>query len=387
MPADPRRPRSALADVRRAHSATCAAHLRAVPECTVTELARATGMSRPTITSILADLEAEGLVVPTSMTVPAGREGGRPAQRYRLQAERFLVAGADVSTDRLRVVLLDLAGAVAGWVECPWQGGDRLAEAGAAVEALVAARPTGTLKTLGLSVPGAVDPATGVRATSVVLPEWDDRDLRAAMAEHTSATVLVENDLNLATVAEHRIGAGRGHSDLVVALTWHQVSAGIIINDRLHRGRHHAAGEISTLLAAETPTLIWTREEVVAEAVRRAGQGDAEAAAGLDRFVARAGVQVAALAMTIDPDVVVMGGALAVPETGLVDRIREQAGRQQGDHPLPPIIPTQLGRFAAPLGAALIALAALSVDFFGLDSPTITSVDLGDLGPKLRHGG
>ena len=97
---------------------------------------------------------------------------------------------------------------------------------------------------VGVAVPGAVNPYTGVVRFAPNLPGWHDLPVRSLLASHVQSSVFLGNDANLAAVAEHRFGAGRGYHHLIYITVSTGIGGGIIVDNRLLLGHHGYAAEI-----------------------------------------------------------------------------------------------------------------------------------------------
>jgi predicted NBD/HSP70 family sugar kinase len=218
-----------------------------------------TGLSKPTASQLLARLESAGLVVVT------GRSEGRPgpnAQLYALNGQAAHVAGVDVTTAHVLAGVADVTGRVAGTFELPTParrpGSPRpcppelvlRAVEGAAEAAGV---PASALHRTVIGTPGAFDPSTGRLRYASHLPGWHSPTLLEEMAAALPMPVEYDNDVNLAAVAEQRLGAARGHDDFVLLWNEQGIGAALVIGGRLHRGRTGGAGEVGFLPVPGTP--------------------------------------------------------------------------------------------------------------------------------------
>ncbi|WP_330177845.1 ROK family transcriptional regulator [Streptomyces sp. NBC_01498] len=221
-----------------------------------TRIGKLTGLSKPTASQLLARLEAAGLVVATGTT--EGRPGPN-AQLYAVNAGAAHAAGLDVNPGRVLAAVADITGATVGRFELPTPG-RRPAEA---VVSQVTRALEGAVKDAGLTrgdlhrvvigTPGAFDPSTGRLRYASHLPGWHSPALLDELAAALPMPVEYENDVNLAAVAEQRLGAARGHDDFV--LLWNQegLGAALVIGGRLHRGFTGGAGEVGFLPVPGTP--------------------------------------------------------------------------------------------------------------------------------------
>lgn len=208
-------------------------------------LARATGLAPSTVSLRVESLLRRGLVDEVG---DEESRGGRRARRLHVNAEAGVVVGADVGSHHVRVGAADLLGQRIVTVEHPLD-----VAAGPAVvvprlwelvTATVAASGRDPARIMGfaLGLPAPIDAASGRVVLPSGMPGWHLVDVAAAFAEHTPVPVLVENDANLAAVAE--FGAVAVDHLLAVKLGT-RIGCGIVSEGRLHRGAGGAAGEIS----------------------------------------------------------------------------------------------------------------------------------------------
>ncbi|SHK97452.1 ROK family transcriptional regulator [Actinacidiphila paucisporea] len=220
-----------------------------------TRIGKLTGLSKPTASQLLARLEAAGLVLATGTT--AGRPGPN-AQLYSVNPAAAHVAGLDVTTERIRAAVADITGRTVGSFRLPTPHH----RAGSAVEQVVQALD-GAVKAAGLSrsdlhrgvigTPGAFDPSTGRLRYASHLPGWHSPALLDELAAALPMPLEYDNDVNLAAVAEQRIGAARGHDDFVLLWNEEGIGAALMIGGRLHRGWTGGAGEVGFLPVPGTP--------------------------------------------------------------------------------------------------------------------------------------
>ncbi len=215
------------------------------------DIARETGISAATVTSITADLVAEGLVEEVVDPNP-GRETsrGRPRVYLRIRPDAFLVAGAKIANDRITVTLVDFRGeelhhhvALLNTGPVPEAAAlvERLAEA-TAVALGALGRSNDDLSAIGVGLPGFIDAPTGVVYWS---PSFVERnvDFRQALVSAFSCPVSLDNDANLAALAEQWFGYGRGLKDFLVVTIEHGVGMGIVLNGEIYRGTRGIGAE------------------------------------------------------------------------------------------------------------------------------------------------
>ncbi|MGW5002221.1 ROK family transcriptional regulator [Streptomyces hydrogenans] len=217
------------------------------------EISRLTGLSKPTASQVLARLEGAGLVVGNGL-----RTGlpGRVPETYRVNAAAAYATAVDVTPDRIAVRTADITGAVLGEAEAPVPAGpgrEALVEALRAALALAPApRPQ---RRVVVGVQGAVDPTTGrlAYASEEDMAAWLFPDVERSLGEALGLPVRIENDVNLAAVAE-RAHAAADCPDFVLLWADEGLGAALVIGGRLHRGHFGGAGEVGYLPLPGAPT-------------------------------------------------------------------------------------------------------------------------------------
>ncbi|WP_330451782.1 MULTISPECIES: ROK family transcriptional regulator [unclassified Streptomyces] len=339
-------------------------HLQQDGPLTATQLKTLTGLSRPTVADLVERLRDAGLIHVVGET-GADRRGPN-ARLYGIVADRALLAGLDVRTDSVAVVVADLLGATLAEATLPigseTEGDDAVEQAVALLATTVGSAGSAPLHSVGIGAPGLIDPVTGELRDSSGLPAWH-RSLVRALQERLPATVLVENETNLAAVAEHRAGAARDHDTFVLLWLGHGVGAAVMLDGKLRRGASGGAGEIGFLpvpgtigtpsavncdggfhsLAGSVPLCELAagygiavtaegQEPGAAAAVRAAlaGEGNSEGflAAAADRIALGA----AAVASVLDPGLVLLSGE--VGHAGGEALAARVAGRLESMSPL-----------------------------------------------------
>ncbi|NHI17610.1 ROK family transcriptional regulator [Microbacterium excoecariae] len=206
------------------------------------DLARATGLTRVSVSDLVAALVADGLVVETGER--RGSRPGKPGILVDLDRAGLVVVALDLSDDaEYRGAVVDLAGRELARRSVP-RPADRDADAAlaAAVDlagALVAEAP-GRVLGVGVGAPGVIT-AGGVVVSSPNLA-WYDLPLQERLADALGVPVRVANDANVAALAEHTLGGAS--DDVLVVRVGRGVGAGLVTNGSLVRGARDAAGEI-----------------------------------------------------------------------------------------------------------------------------------------------
>ncbi|MFB7582090.1 ROK family transcriptional regulator [Streptomyces hydrogenans] len=292
---------------------------------TAAQLKTLTGLSRPTVADLVDRLSGSGLV---HVVGEAGAERRGPnAKLYGLVADRAHLAALDVRTRSVAVTVTDLLGTPLAEATAP-VGED--AGTGPAVEKAVAllertAKEAGVerLHSVAVGAPGLIDPETGELRDTTGLPAWHRR-LVAVLQERLPAQVLVENETNLAAVAELREGAAVGREDFVLLWLGLGIGAAVVLGGRLRRGASGGAGEIGFLPVPGTSGLPSATgcdggfhelvSTVAVEALAAAhGLDPARALTSghgpfLDALARRLAVGAAAVAAVLDPGCVVLAG-------------------------------------------------------------------------------
>ncbi|WP_084216603.1 ROK family transcriptional regulator [Pseudonocardia spinosispora] len=347
------------------------------------ELAKITGLSKPTVSAALADLESAGLVRMVGSV--SGRPGPSTAL-YDMNVRAGLVAGVDIGRDWIRLAIADLRGDFIGRRDVRNLAKSSAELVGAVHElAEQVASESGVAWTqisyAVIGSPGVLDPATGRLGLAPNLPGWD----RVGLVEqlHTTLGVesVIENDINLAAVGESVLGAGRGLRNFVLVSVGTGVGMGIVINGELYVGGSGAAGEVSFLPASEQDVAStdsrqrgMTETAVsaggVTEAARRAGltartakevfaaaeDGDPTARAVVAAEGRRIGSLITAVAAVLDPELVVLGGGVGRNLDMLGGAIAERIAELG---PLRPrVVASELGDGGVLHGAVARALGA-----------------------------
>ena len=228
---------------------------------------------------------------------------------------------------------------------------------------------------VGIGLPSLIDAPTGrVRMSANI--DLADIDVRAVLAERLGVPVAIDNDANVAALAEHRVGAGRGHDDVIMLTVGTGVGGGVIAGGRVFRGGRGTGAELGHIVVqADGPpcqrncpnhgcletmasgTAIARDAGMSAkEVVRLANAGDAAARAVLDRAGRYLGVGLASLANIFNPSAFLIGGGVGAAGDLLIAPAREEYRARA----LPPnaealVIPAALGPTAGAIGAGLLA--------------------------------
>lgn len=310
------------------------------------ELGERTGLSKVTAGQLLARLEERGLV-----QVAGERAGGRGphAALYGVVPSSAYVAGLEVLPDSLTVGVADITGRTVVEVTVNPTDGDPARTVHAAVQRACAAASVSLsqLRAFVIGTRGVVDPHTGEVRFSLDLPAWHVGVL-AGLRRTLGASVTIENDVNLVALAEHRYGAAAGVDDFVVLWAGIGQGLGVMLGGRLHRGITGGAGEIGWLPVPGEPLPTDVREpnsgsfqrlvnhSALAELAARHGAPgltvpDQVRNGGddyLDAVAHRLAVGVAAVAVVLDPGLIVLSGDIGrAGGDRLAARVQEAVAR------------------------------------------------------------
>lgn len=293
--------------------------LRSAPAgVSVSSIHEATALSRPTVKLAVAGLMADGTVIEAELGASTAR-GGRPGRRYQMNPVVGVVVGAVIGLEYVEVAISDIHGALlARSVEPPLKPSsfrERI------VGMLHALRQESSLEqvpvmSITIGVIGIVTPGGNV-VRNEGLAEIAERDYFQMIGDEFACPVFVDNDANLAASAEF---ASLGRSDVRDMVGLHAdvaIGCGLILDSKLHRGYAGAAGELGF-----SPVLGWrdsheplreiarTHSLTVAGVFESAGEGAAWAVDAVQRFAESIAPGVLALVLTVNPQVIVIGGAI-----------------------------------------------------------------------------
>ncbi|HET9379800.1 MAG TPA: ROK family transcriptional regulator, partial [Streptomyces sp.] len=216
---------------------------------TAGQLKQLTGLSRPSVADLVERLTVSGLIAVVGETGEQRR--GPNARLYGIVAGRAHLAALDVRTEGVAVAVCDLLGRVLAEGALPIDGtggtGPAVEQAVSLVERVAARAGADRLHTVGIGAPGLIDPASGELRDSTGLPEWHRRLVAALQERLPGARVSVENETNLAALAEQRDGAARDRDTFVLLWLGMGVGAAVVLDGALRRGRSGGAGEIGFL--------------------------------------------------------------------------------------------------------------------------------------------
>lgn len=357
------------------------------------DLARRSGLSRTTVSSLVSELVGTGQVVETTDRGQPHKGGsGRPPVLVALAIPPGGVAGVDIGHRHIRVAVADRAATVLAELETSIDVDTHGMEAleRAAVMVRDATRRAGMtltqLLSVGMCVPGPVD-RQSTRINAGILPGWRELAPADELESRLGVPVAVDNDANLGAIGEHQHGAARGAADVVYVKVASGVGAGIVLGGRLHRGATGIAGEIGHVQVRENghvcrcgsrgcletevsaPRLLGVLRPAYDDDmdVDRMLELDAAGDAGVRRVLCDGGRTIgralADLCASLNPAVIVVGGSLGSSKA-LVQGVRESVDRhaQPDTASAVRIVSGELGDRAELLGAVSLAIARVPED-------------------------
>jgi glucokinase-like ROK family protein len=358
------------------------------------DIARETGLSRTTVSGVVAELRQAGLVVEAAEDAGARAEGrgGRPPVPISLSPSLGAVVGVDFGHSHVRVAVADLGHTVLAERERSLHVDPdakvSLDMAAELVEEVLAEAcvPRSTVLDVGMGVPGPVDRARGVVGSATVLAGWIGVRAAEELGARLGLPVEMDNDANLGALAEHTFGAGRGCTDLAYLKLSSGIGCGLIVNGRPYRGTAGTAGEIGHLRVDDGDTFCYCgnrgcletlasgctivemlersqrRALSLAEIVTQAVNGQPACSRAISDAGRHIGVAVANLCNLLNPGRVVVGGVLSLAGELLLAPLRDSFLRYavRAAAESVEIVPGQLGERAEVLGALALALSSAS---------------------------
>lgn len=335
---------------------------------TANELMVITGLTRATVLAVCDDLVAMGWVRELPAAAP-GQGLGRPPRRFVFRADAAYVIGVDVGDASIRGAVADLQGRIVGraWRPAGFEAGER-AQRDAAIREVIeeSLASAGTspdrvlVASMGLAAPVTSAGKTPVPATGSYWPRMS-LDPRFSLGDSRGWAVQVSNDANLAALAVGAHHEADPQGNYVVLLAGERFGAGIVSDGRLLLGRDGAAGDMHFLglldgvrsqagLAATARRLFRATSRTSAvDVFEQARAGDPAALEIVEDLADRLARVVSALASLLNPEQVVIGGAIAASADLLISRTVHQLPRYA--QLLPRITASRLGGDIVLLGA------------------------------------
>ena len=360
------------------------------------EIARKTGLSRTTVSTLVAELRGLGLLVEAESGRPeVGAQGGRPPVMLALDDSAGTAVGVDVGHGHVRVAVANLARTVLAErmreLEVDQDAARTLDTAAELVAEALAEAGVDTARVIGvgLGLPGPIDRARGTVASASILPGW--RGVRAAdeLGSRLGLPVGLDNDANLAALAETLWGGGQGCTHVVYVKVSTRIGCGLIVDGWLLRGARGVAGEIGHTVVNEAGPVCYCgsrgcletvasasaisemlrlrhREQLtMAQVVALAIEGDPGCQRALTDVSAEIGIAVGNVCNLLNPERVVIGGTLSQAGELVLQPIRQAVHRatRQFTTEMAAVVPAQLGERAEVLGALALVMRDASKQF------------------------
>ena len=319
------------------------------------EIARATGLSRTTVSTLVGELEESG-ALRRMETVAPGARGGRPGVQLQLAEPGQAVLGINLGHRHLQVAVAGLDHSILAEEEVVVDVDHRahavLDLSADLVESVLRAAGVERrrVRGAGIAIPGPINRARGTVGSTTILPDWTGVRVADELEKRLGVPIAVENDANLGALGEQAWGAGRGCLNFAYIKAATGIGAGLVVDGRLLAGTTGTAGEIGHVTLDERGALCYCGSRGCLETVaggpaieRRVGDGSRhlqltqviELALAGDWRCARAiadagremGVAVAGLCNLINPERVIIGGTLSRAGDLLLDPLRESIAR------------------------------------------------------------
>ncbi|WP_026539755.1 ROK family protein [Paenarthrobacter nicotinovorans] len=344
--------------VRRVNASAMLKAMRGAGVLTGTELMDSTGLSRATVISICDELVRLGWLQELENQRGAGDYvKGRPARRFIFDDSAASVLGIDIGAHKITAIVADMAGTPLSQVTMPFRTYNVPAKERADVLDRIAAD---ALEKAGVSADTVLAVSAGVAApvsregeVLTVQEFWKSFDVRRIVSERHGWHVLLENDANLAALAERWLGTAQGVDNLVVMLAGDRLGAGILESGRLLHGQLGGFGELGYLDNVDGVgdtygiahyAVLWGQEAMgsastsklrelcgndpealTAEMVfNAAADGDTAALDTLERLAHRMARAVGSISTLVNPELVVIAGAVAASAHALIPGMEKQ---------------------------------------------------------------
>lgn len=381
--------------LRRTNALTILKLLREAGSCSRADLVRASGMSAPTVTNVVSDLLAANLIKPLG---EGESSGGRPPDIIRFKSERGCILGVQISANGISFLLTDLSGEESDISHVSLDGQKTNPEAicgliGDEIRRLFRKHKKAREQLLALvvGVPAITNVEEGIVLSISTLENWRSVPLRRLLSNHVDCLVIIENDTNLAAVGERHRGAARTEQTFILIDIGANVSAGIVLEGKLHHGAQWSAGEIAYLrlprVLRKQPALhefgelesVLTSSGILKswnEAIVKSRQASAPAPKQTDAqgilnlaqtgdpiarkiILHRAGIVadvIVNLALVLNPGLILLGGKVGSHPT-LLSLVSKEL--EHSEFAVPKIAAASLGEFAVLWGAIALALEAI----------------------------
>ncbi len=353
------------------------------------DIARKTGLSRTTISTLVSELRTMGVIVEAEPgRAGASSQGGRPPTMIALDDSAGAAVGIDFDHDHVRVAVANLAHTVLSerYAELNLDrdpDGSMDAAAALVAEALDEAEvERSRVIGAGMGLPGPVDRARGMVASTAILSGWRLVRVVQEMSARLDVPVELDNDANLGALAETIWGAAQGCASVAYVKAASGIGCGLVVDGRLLRGAHGIAGELGHTVVNESGLVCYCGRRgcletvagarAVTELVRRshgdhvtlarvvalAAEGDPTCERALVEIAGEIGIAAANVCNMVNPERLVIGGTLALGGELVLRPIREAVAWAARHFTTPPtdVVLARLGDRAEVLGALALVM-------------------------------
>lgn len=393
---------SDLHDMREANIALVLRLIRQHGPLARVAIARRTGLSRTTVSSIVDGLLTEE-IVREGETLNAAPSGGRRPILVHFNESAGIILGADMGRTHFTIIATDLDARILARRSGPWDtnlGPDVcLPRLIAEIRSLISERHLDWERVvgIGIGIPGPVDSTLHTLVAPPRMAGWDGVDVEGIIRAALNIPVILNNDTNVGALAESRYGAAAGESDFAYVKVGTGIGCGLVINGEIYRGSSGAAGEIGHITVdsagplcdcgnrgcleamAGAPQLVRNALTAgyapgdgsasgshpngidVAEVVQAALHGDRACQSAIRGAGELIGVALANLVNLVNPSVILLDGSVARAGAILLEPIAmaiQQRSLWAASHAVRVQVST-LGDSAIALGAATMVLDAI----------------------------
>jgi predicted NBD/HSP70 family sugar kinase len=345
------------------------------------------GLSRSTVTSVVEELASAGTIVEVASDPPTGKTG-RPPTLVGLSGSLGVAVGIEIANGVIRAAVCNTAQELLRYDTVPMDDhtppASALKIAGALVDQMLVRAGFSRSQVLGAGVamPGPIQRRSGVNGRATTLKPWVNVNPRTTAEAALQMPLVVDNDANLAALAEITWGAARGLKDVAYIYSASGIGVGLVLNGSVYVGANGTAGELghttidenglvcecggrgclNTLANANAITEnLWRSHGdrlSIADVIKLAQVGDAGCRRVLVDAGRHIGLAAANLYNLLDPELIVLGGNLAPAGEILLASLRESMARRaiHAGEVLPPVVVGALDEKVVVLGAAAAVL-------------------------------
>ncbi|GEO26491.1 xylose repressor [Alicyclobacillus acidoterrestris] len=349
------------------------------------ELARRTGLTKATISSMVDELISENYVLELGQ-MPSNSVGRRPVQ-LQFNPSVGSVIGVELAVDFIKVLLLDLSARVIASheeaIEDTQNPHEVIHQMSSMMTSLIANAPTSPLGVIGagIGIPGLVDSARGIVLNAPNLG-WKNIELCSILEEALQIPVVLDNEANAGAMGEQLFGAGKGVANMVYVSIGTGIGTGIILNNQLIRGQGGIAGEFGHMTIDRNGPKCscgnhgcletYASEKAMIEHFQRltgirqpftqiaalAASGDTNANLAIETAANYLGIGIASLVNGLNPALVVIGNRVGPAADRLIETVDNTVRDRSFTEPYSPasIRNSSLGHLACAIGAASLVL-------------------------------